>query len=223
MTSRRRTPLRVSKNRTLAAQVARRLREGIGRGDFPTGAPLREARISAQFGVSRVPVREALHQLEGEGFVVNRPRRGAVVAPLSKAEVIEIAEMCRLLEAHALRLAVPHMTRGILKRARAIVERLDRVDDLYQWARLNWEFHATLYQPAERPLLVELVGRLRTNGERYLYMLLADREHRLALNREHRSILAACRRGTAPRAARLLDAHLQGGKEKVLHLIDLER
>ena len=205
---------------TKAVRAADRLREAILRGELDTQAPLREVELSRKLRISRSPLREALHQLEGEGLVVLRPRRGAVVTRLSRAEVIEIAEICRLLEAHVLRLAVPNLTREILGRAGDIVERLDGISDPIEWSRLNWQLHSALYEPAERPRLVELVANLRRNGERYMYMLLVDPRRRLSLNREHRSILGACRGRRAKRAAELLDAHLQGGKEKVLHLLE---
>jgi DNA-binding GntR family transcriptional regulator len=204
---------------TKAARATERLRQAILRGDLDSRRPLREVELSRRLGVSRVPVREALHQLEGEGLVEIRPHRGARVTRLSEAELTEIAEICRLLEAHVLRLAVPHLTPQGLRRAGEIIGRLDGISDPVEWSRLNWELHRTLYQPAERPRLIGLVAGLRANAERYLYLLLKDRQRRLELNQEHRSILAACRARRARRAGELLDRHLQGGKERVLHLL----
>ncbi len=205
---------------TKASQAADRLREAIIRRRVDTTRPLREVELSRQLGISRIPLREALHQLEGEGLIDIRPHRGAVVAPLSRAELTEIAELCRLLETFAIRKAVPRLTRGALDRAEGIVEELDGISDPIEWSRRNWDFHAELYGTAQRPRLVGVVGVLRANAERYMYMLLEDRKRRVALNMEHKMILEACRARRATRAQALLDAHLLGGKEKVMHLLD---
>ncbi len=218
----RRPPLRLpqgSRRATLAARAAERLRESILRGEVDTDRPLREEELSKRLGISRIPVREALRQLEGEGFVEIRPRRGAVVASLSTAEIGEIAEICRLLESRALELAVPGMTRETWEVADEQVRRMDELDDPVEWARSNWSFHATLYRPAGRPRMLEIVGNLRANAERYMYVLLTERATRRRLNKEHRRILDACRCGSGKRAGRLLDAHLSGGKDTVVGVL----
>ncbi len=204
----------------LAIQVADKLRDGILRGEFGAGRPLREAELCARFGVSRIPLREALHRLQGEGLVVLRPNRGALVAELSEAEIGEIAEACRLLEAHILRLAVPALTPEVLERAEACLAELDRIDDPREWSRVNWRFHTLLYAAAERPLLIDLLDSLRGRAERAMVLLVTDKQRRTVLNRQHRAILACARAGRAAKASVLLDAHLRSAKNRVLRLIE---
>jgi DNA-binding GntR family transcriptional regulator len=210
---------RIPRRETLASQAADQLRDAIVRGELETESPLREEELCRRLGISRIPLREALRRLEGEGFVEIRPRRGAVVAALSPAELVEVADMCRVLEARAIELAVPNLTSEVLERCAEHLDELDATEEPIEWARINWEFHSALYAPAQRPRFVETVANLRANAGRYLFVLLADSERRKKLNREHRGILAACRRGAAERAKNLLDAHLQGGKQSVMRII----
>src|SRR5438067_1086803 len=113
--------------------------------------PLRQDELSAQFGLSRIPVREALRQLEGEGLVTVIPHRGAVVSELSLGELQEICEIRIALETTALRLAIPHLDEDSLAHAEAILRATDATTDLLEhWSRNNWLFHSTLYTPAKR-------------------------------------------------------------------------
>ena len=87
--------------------VREELRRAISQGEFAPGVQLRQDELAERFGTSRIPVREALRQLEAEGFVTLLPNRGAVVSDLSIDEVIELLEIRIALECHALRLAIP--------------------------------------------------------------------------------------------------------------------
>jgi DNA-binding GntR family transcriptional regulator len=77
-------------HRTIAAAVAENLRHRILDGDFKAGLPLRQDALANEFGVSRIPIREALMQLEAEGLVKIHPHRGAIVSELSTGEVQEL-------------------------------------------------------------------------------------------------------------------------------------
>jgi len=203
----------------MGALAADRLRTAILRGEYAIGQPLREIDLCAALGVSRIPVREALHQLAGEGLVEIRPNRGASITSPSKDELREIAEVCRMLEAHLLRLAVPSLNPDALARAEACLEALDEIDDPLEWARVNWTFHIHLYEAADRPLTIELLTGLRARAERAMLILVSDKKRRAVLNREHRAILACVRAKRAAKAAAMLDAHLLGGKNEVLRLL----
>jgi len=204
----------------LVGEVAARLREGIRSGAFPAGHALREAELAKDLGTSRVPVREALHRLEGEGLVVIRPNRGARVVAISESEVIEIAELCRLLEVHLLRRAIPNLTLEDLTAAERLLDELERTEDRAEWSRVNWRFHTRLYGAAGRPLAIEVLTGLRTRAESAMQLLIASRERRTTLNREHRAILARVRARDLEAALALLDAHLLRAKDTVLDLVE---
>src|SRR5437868_3185775 len=86
------------------------LRERILRGHYPEGEPLRQDALASELGVSRIPVREALRQLEAEGLVTFAPHRGAVVSSLSIDEITELFELRAEVEGELLRRAIPKMT-----------------------------------------------------------------------------------------------------------------
>ena len=100
-------PLR---RQTLTSMTADAIRERILRGHYPEGEPLRQDGIGTELGVSRIPVREALRQLEAEGLVTFNPHRGAVVSTLSLKEIRELFELRADIEGDLIRRAVPHMT-----------------------------------------------------------------------------------------------------------------
>ncbi|MGL4240316.1 MAG: GntR family transcriptional regulator, partial [Beijerinckiaceae bacterium] len=98
------------KHRTVSAAIAAQLRDAVLDGSYPAGAQLRQDALAASFGVSRIPVREALLQLEGEGLVQIVPHKGAVVSGLSKAEVDDVFALRGLLETRLLRHSAPRLT-----------------------------------------------------------------------------------------------------------------
>src|SRR3954462_13104423 len=94
---------------TIASMTVEALRERILRGDYPEGEPLRQDALADELGVSRIPVREALRQLEAEGLVTFNPHRGAVVSSLSLDEIVELFELRADIECDLLARAVPRM------------------------------------------------------------------------------------------------------------------
>ena len=102
--------------------IAGALRNAILQGRFQAGQPLRQDQIAAELGVSKVPVREALVQLKGEGLVTFLPNRGAVVTELSATEVDEIYSMRIALETKALERAIPYLSSADFIRARGVLE-----------------------------------------------------------------------------------------------------
>lgn len=201
---------------TASEHVAEVLREAIFRGVLRSGQQLQQDLLAAQFGVSRIPVREALRQLEAAGLVTVYPHRGAVVSALSAQEVEEIYEIRVALECLALRLAIPHLAAGDLKRAEKIIHEIDRVEDIGRWSELNLDFHATLYASAKRPRLLSLIHTLRMNVDRYHRIYISLMHHKPQSQREHRRILEACRRGQEAEATRALEQHLSTAARKLV-------
>src|SRR5580658_3013847 len=119
--------------------VVERLRDDIVSGRLAPGEPLRQDEIARSFGVSHVPIREAFLRLEAERLVEIRPRRGAIVAALSAAELEELNEMRAALECSALRVAAPKLTGGDLQKAAQVLVRIDRQPD--RWGEQNTAFH----------------------------------------------------------------------------------
>jgi DNA-binding GntR family transcriptional regulator len=186
-----------------------RLRAEILHGDLEPGVPLRQDEIAARYGVSKIPVREALLQLLSEGLVSSQTNRGFMVSSLQPEEAEEILEIRAILECQAIRVAMPHMTETDVSRARRIIERAETTEALNTWSDLNWEFHETLYAPARRGRLLRLIRQISNPTDRYIRVLVSNANYRGRAEREHRAILAACEVGNADAAASLLDQHIR--------------
>jgi DNA-binding GntR family transcriptional regulator len=212
-------PLR---RQTLASLTLDSLRERILRGHFPEGEPLRQDAIAEELGVSRIPVREALRQLESEGLVTFQPHRGAVVSTLSLEEIMELFELRAELESDVLRRAVPLMTTDDDARARVILDAYEAAlasGEVARWGDLNWQFHSALYAPSKRHYTLNLLGKLHQHAERYLRMQLALTHGESRARNEHRAIAVAARKRDAQKAAQLMRDHiLDAGKTLVTFL-----
>ncbi len=203
--------------------IANVLRNDILHGVLKSNLPLRQDEIAARFGVSKIPVREALQQLKAEGLVTFFPNRGAVVSTLSSAAVDEIYAMRIALETLALQRAIPHLTIADLTQAEALLDAIDKEIgkeaqqvQVARWGELNWEFHALLYRPANLPRVMSWVQTLHTNVARYLIIYLISLDYQATSQREHHAILAACRQGDVMAATALLRQHLQAAADKLV-------
>jgi DNA-binding GntR family transcriptional regulator len=207
----------LNKNSAITAEsIADALRTDILRGKLKSKQPLRQDELAASFGVSKIPVREALFQLKAEGLVTFSPNRGATVSELSPAEVDEIYTIRIALETMALQRALPNLTIANLTQAEALLNAIDQEKNMVRWGELNWEFHATLYYPADLPRLMEWINMLHVNVARYVVVYLAGMEYRAISQQEHREILDACRRGDNMAAQTLLRQHLQAAATQLI-------
>ena len=186
------------------------LRDAIVAGHFAEDEPIRQDDIARQFNVSKIPVREALKRLEAEGLVMFQRNRGAMVTRISEAELAQMFEVRMLLEDKLLRLAIPNMTEETFARAERICQEFVGEDDVGRWAELNWELHACLYEPAQRPFMISLIRSVIDKLERYLRMQMSLSAGKHRADHEHREILDACRAGDVELAVKLLDEHIAG-------------
>jgi DNA-binding GntR family transcriptional regulator len=200
--------------------IANALRTDILRGKLQGGQALRQDEIATQFGVSKIPVREALVQLKAEGLVNFYPNRGAFVSEISAAEADEIYIMRIALETAVLARAIPHLTVSHFKHAGEILTAIDREENIAKWGELNWEFHATLYSPAELPRVMESIRILHTNIARYLVLYLAGMDYQKKSQREHRALLQACREGDVEKAEDILEEHLRSASTHLIKFLD---
>jgi DNA-binding GntR family transcriptional regulator len=176
--------------RTLTGMTLDALRERILHGDYPEGEPLRQDAIADELGVSRIPVREALRQLEAEGLVTFSPHRGAVVSTMSLQEIAELFELRAEIESDLLRRAIPNMKNEDHNRAKEILVAYEialRAGEVAKYGELNWQFHSTLYAPAARAFTMSMVGKLHQQSDRYLRMQLALTHGETRAKDEHRA------------------------------------
>jgi DNA-binding GntR family transcriptional regulator len=205
-----RTPVQ---RKTVAMLALEALREKILRGEYAEGAPLRQDALAAELGVSRIPIREALRQLEVEGLVTFSPHVGAVVSALSLGEIEELFELRAMIESDLLRRAMPRMDAQCIERAADTLDLYEealREGDIGAWGEMNWQFHSAIYAPADRPLTLGIVQNLHNQSDRYLRMQLALTHGESRASEEHRAILEAVRAGSAQEASALLERHILG-------------
>jgi DNA-binding GntR family transcriptional regulator len=211
---------------TIAGIAVSMLRDRILHGAYPAGEPLRQDAIAEELGVSRIPVREALRQLEAEGLVTFNPHRGAVVSSLSLADIEEVFALRADIECDLLRRALPRLGDGHVRRAREILDAYERAlrgGEVAAWGELNWQFHSALYAPAERPITMGIVQRLHQQSDRYARMQLALTHGESRASEEHRAILAAVAKRDAKRAAALMRQHILGAGRSLLDFLEAER
>jgi DNA-binding GntR family transcriptional regulator len=211
---------------TIASQALEVLRSQILRGHFPDGEALRQDALAKQLGVSRIPIREALRQLEAEGLVTFTPHRGAVVSKLSLEEIDEVFALRADTETGLLRRAIPHLTKEHFDRLDEILVRYERAlqrGEVAMWGELNWQFHSTLYAPASRPITLGLMQRLHDHADRYVRVQLAVTHWESRASQEHRAIAAAARRKDARRACALLRQHILSAGQSLVTFLREER
>ena len=101
-----------------------------------------------------------------------------------------------------------------------ILNAIDQEQNIAQWGELNWEFHATLYYPANLPRLMDWIKTLHINVARYLVIYLAGMDYQKASQNEHREILEACRHGDIETAVAHLTHHLQSASNHLIAFLD---
>lgn len=185
------------------------LRDMILSGELGLGVQLKQEALAELFGVSRIPIREALKRLEAEGLVEHRPNAGAVVARRSAAELLEILDIRIGLETRALALAVPNMRPSDFRAARAVMARYDASDMPREWAELNLEFHMCLYRPCNRPRLLRMIEEIVRGVDIHLRAQQSFRMGRKSPQAEHVHLLTACMDGNVKKAVQLLQQHIE--------------
>lgn len=211
---------------TVTHQATVALRERILRGVYGDDTPLRQDALAAELGVSRIPIREALRQLEAEGLVVFNPHRGAVVSSLSVDEIDELFELRAQIESDLVRRAIVRTTSEDVSRAKEILKAYEaafRGAEVTEWGKLNWEFHSTLYAPADRPFTMAIIQRLHQQSDRYLRMQLVLTHGESRAIDEHRAILAAVAAHDVKQACSLMRQHILGAGRQLVRFVSAER
>jgi DNA-binding GntR family transcriptional regulator len=202
--------------RTLAEQIAERVRDDILSGRLAAGQRLSQEALADQYSVSRVPVRDALRELQAEGLIESSGRF-ATVAELSVLDLEELYDMRIALEPLLSRLATPRMRpEDIEEMGRQLAAMEASSEPSPAWFAAHAAFHRALNDRAARPRMAAMVSRLRDQTERYLrvYQLIAGRTSELG--REHDLIHEAVLDGDAERVGAIVAEHLGIVRDRVL-------
>ena len=196
----------------LTQQLVDSIREDILSGHYEPHSNLRQDALAEKYGVSRIPVREALLQLEGEGLVSIQPRRGAIVTPLSLLEVDDVFALRLLSEIRLYHASAPKLDAAAIEMASEANQRYRDAIANQQHAVLgaiNAELHMALYREAPLPTTRQIVAALLQTSQRYTRIQLrtdAALQQSLA---EHDQLLQLTRDGNYHAAEALLDEHIR--------------
>ncbi|WEV78860.1 GntR family transcriptional regulator [Janibacter cremeus] len=197
---------------TAQAFVLEQMRQAIVAGDLMPGQALRQDALAKRFGVSRVPLREALSTLESEGQVVYEPHRGYKVARLSMDDLLEVYRIRELLEAEAARLAVERADDKVveeMRQAAAQVNAAGEAGDLLTMTEANRRFHFVMVKAAQMPRLERLIQVLWDATDTYRFVYYGTPANRAVVRDEHELIIDAFVRRDAESLIDMLDLHRQ--------------
>ena len=214
------------KRQSVPETLRESLQERILNGEIREGDWLIQDAIAEEYDVSRMPVREALRQLEACGLVVMRTHRGAIVTSIPTEQVEELFELRAMLECEALRLSLARITDLDIAEARSILDRLDAsyaAGDVGSWGQLNWAFHRRLYEPAGRVQTLNILQGINLQVERYvrLHLLLTHGVDEAV--REHRELLRLCAVRNTEKAVAYLRQHILGTGRNLVTVLRAHR
>lgn len=211
------------KPKTLSGAVIEEIRQAILSGQYPAGSQLRQDALAETHGVSRIPVREALFQLEAEGLVRIVPQKGAVVSELSVAEINDVFELRALLEPRLLLSSAPQLDQQDFNALDTIHGAfLDATANgmVHKYGQLNAQLHMALYQRSYLPKSRQIVASLLQTSERYTRLQLSNPEAMSRAMREHKDMISLCRSREFDKAAHFLRGHIETVREELLTVIE---
>ena len=197
---------RISGDKAASYYIANVLREAIYRGILQENEQLLQNQLAARMGVSPIPLREALKQLEIEGLVEFRGRRGAIVSGLSLEDAREIYDMITWLEVGIMKVSFDLISNALIQEEEVLLDKMEKEEDPVKWRDMNVLFHSSLYEPADRPMTLDMLAKLRRQVDRYIRNHLSSM--RKKSEEQHREILAGVKAHDLDRTLKALESHL---------------
>ncbi|RDL46101.1 GntR family transcriptional regulator [Marinomonas piezotolerans] len=191
-------------------ELVDRLKADILSGELERGRPLRQQELSRRYNISRIPVRDAIAALRGQGWLVAHGKAGAMVPELDWVEAEDLYQMRSMLECQLLKYAMPNITHEQIGRARDVNNRLGCNDlDLIERGRLNWQLHAVLYDAAQRPLLFKTVAAINEQVRRYMGFQYVPLDYQHVSQTEHEQLFRYLEQKKPLEAIELLRNHIE--------------
>ncbi len=204
--------------------VFQTLRQAILRGKLEPGERLMELHLADMLGVSRTPVREAIRKLELEGLVITIPRRGAVVAQITRTDLEDVLEVRCALEELAVRKACQKMTPEqliLLKQAASRFEKGIAAGDLMESAQADVDFHEVISDATGNRRLIQILNNIRSQVYRYRLENLKNKASHPDLIREHTRLIEALERHDEEEAARFIRVHIENQRMAIMENLQL--
>ncbi len=200
------------------------IRQAIIEGAYPAGSRLPEEELTARIQVSRTPIRQALRQLEHQGHVELRPRRGAWVSSWTAEDIAEVYSVRAVLESHGARIAARKIGALEIRQLEEVCLRMEALEDarqagfLDELGELNNDFHTSLLRATgNRRLMTSLASIVETPLILRVYLSYDEMRRRDAL-RQHREILAAITRRDSEWAEAAMRTHILSARSALLKL-----
>lgn len=198
------------------------IRDQIITGAWPGGTRLQPEQIARELGISRMPVRDAIAQLDGEGLVTIRPHQSAVVTLLPPQEIVELYEIRAILEGHSARKAAEKVTDSDLDELRLLNGRLVRSElDVPRWLAYHDQFHDFVCEIGKQRHLLQEIRRIRSVIQPYLLMFIHEYRQGEMVGDEHKLLIDALASRNGTLAERTFIHHITSageGAEKFLTL-----
>jgi DNA-binding GntR family transcriptional regulator len=216
----------IRERKSLGQHVFENLKQAVITGKVLPGNRLIESRLAEALGISRTPVREAIHKLEREGYLRKLPRGGFTVLGFSRKDIEETFGIRSILESYAARLAAAKHQEAALKpledKIKIYQQCLD-AKDLDSLLKINTEFHELLYALSQSPRLVKMINDLKDHIYRYRKLILQNERLARISNEDHKRMLEYIRRRDEEGVEKLVRDHLIRGQKAVLNQIDIFR
>ncbi len=209
--------------KSLGEHVFDSLKQAIIRGNMSPGEWLVESHIADTLGISRTPVREAIHKLEREGLIEHQPRGGFTVLGLNRDDIEETFGIRAVLEGYAARLAAIKHKKEELKPLEKKIKEFEKClgeKQLNELTRINTEFHDLLYALSKSPKLIHMINALTDQIFRYRQIILKGPKMAKVSNDDHKQMLILIRKREAESVERLVRDHILRGQDVVLEEFD---
>ena len=210
------------RRKNLGTQVFEKVKGMILRGDIPPGIRIIENELADSMGISRTPVREAVHRLAAEGFLDPLPKGGYAVRGLTVSGVEETFDIRSSLESFAAFLAAKRFTDEELLPLEENIDEFQRCldgNDLSRLTRINTDFHELLYALSRSPRLIKMINDLRDDIFLLRKVMLNSADMARLSNKDHQEMIRAMKRGESEKVEKLVKEHILRGKEYVLKQI----
>jgi DNA-binding GntR family transcriptional regulator len=211
------------KHKTLSGALITEIRQAILSGRYAGGTQLRQDALAEAYGVSRIPVREVLFQLEAEGLVKISPQRGAIVSELSRAEIDDVFDLRIMLEPRLLLASAPILDdadMADLDERQADYVKAITAGTRDEYGRLNADLHMAMYHRADMPRSRQIVASLLQTSDRYTRLQLSNMAAMEKAMFEHAELIGLIRARRFDEAAVLLADHIGSVREDLLKVVE---
>lgn len=202
------------------------LRQAILTGELKPGERLMEIHLADRLGVSRTPIREAIHKLEREGLVTIIPRRGAEVAQITEKSMNDVLEVRRALDALCVELACDRITEEGLENLKTACDHFEqcvKTKDSKKIAQADVALHDIIVQATGNQRLIQLVNNLSEQMYRYRFEYIKDSSQHKTLVEEHRIIYRSIMAKDKETAAAAARTHIDNQEKAIIRQIRLDR